>query len=150
MRKYLEPKFDESGNITPEARLPAACVGGFALPICLFWFGWTSRPSVHWIVPIIGSGWFSIGAFLLILSIINYLSYAYPEQTASVLAGNELFRSSFGAGFPLFATAIYRNLGVAWASSTLGFISIAFIPIPFVLYRVKCCLCLLTMVLLCC
>ena len=79
MRKCLEPKFDESGNITPEARLPAACVGGFALPICLFWFGWTSRPSFHWIVPIIGSGWFSIGALLLFLSIMNYLSDAYPE-----------------------------------------------------------------------
>ena len=47
-------------------------------------------------------------------------------------------RSSFGAGFPLFATAMYKNLGVAWASSTLGFLSIAFIPIPFVLYRVSC------------
>ena len=79
MRKCLEPKFDESGNITPEARLPAACVGGFALPIWLFWFGWTSRPSFHWIVPIIGSGWFSIGALLLFLSIMNYLSDAYPE-----------------------------------------------------------------------
>ena len=46
-------------------------------------------------------------------------------------------RSSFGAGFPLFATAMYKNLGVGWASSTLGFLSIAFIPIPFVLYRVR-------------
>ena len=46
-------------------------------------------------------------------------------------------RSSFGAGFPLFATAMYKNLGVGWASSTLGFLSIAFIPIPFLLYRVS-------------
>ena len=49
----------------------------------------------------------------------------------------DLMRSGFGAGFPLFATAMYKNLGVAWASSTLGFLSIAFIPIPFVLYRVS-------------
>lgn len=40
-----------------------------------------------------------------------------------------------GAGFPLFATAMYNYLGVGWASSTLAFISIAFIPIPFVLVR---------------
>lgn len=32
---------------------------------------------------------------------------------------------------------MYTNLGTAWASSTLGFISIAFIPIPFVLYAVS-------------
>lgn len=35
------------------------------------------------------------------------------------------------------AAAMYDDLGVAWASSTLAFISIAFIPIPFVLYKVS-------------
>lgn len=54
---------------------------------------------------------------------------------SSVYAGNDFFRSSFGAGFPLFANAMFTNLGVDWASSTLGFLSIAFIPIPFVLYK---------------
>ena len=66
---------------------------------------------------------------------LNYLGDAYPEYAASVLAGNDLFRSGFGAGFPLFAGAMYNNLGVGWASSTLGFLAIAFIPIPFVLLR---------------
>jgi len=104
------------------------------LPLGLFWFGWSSRPSVHWIVPIIGSGFFSAGAVLLFNSVLNYLPDAYPEYAASVLAGNDFFRSSFGAGFPLFATAMYNKLGVNWASSLLGFLGIAFIPIPFVLY----------------
>lgn len=31
---------------------------------------------------------------------------------------------------------MYNDLGVDWASSTLAFISIAFIPIPFVLIKV--------------
>lgn len=129
-----EPQFNENGEIKPEKRLPPAFVGEFCIPICLFWFGWTARPSVHWIVPIIGSGWFSVGAFLLFNSVLNYIGDAYPEYAASVFAGNDFMRSSFGAGFPLFAAAMYNNLGVAWASSTLGFLSIAFIPIPFVLY----------------
>jgi len=88
-------------------------------------------------VPIIGSGFFSVGSILLFNSVLNYLPDAYPEYAASVLAGNDLFRSSFGAGFPLFATAMFDRLGVAWASSLLGFLSILFIPIPFVLYRVS-------------
>ncbi|KAM3071372.1 GTPase-activating protein [Clarireedia jacksonii] len=129
-----EPQFNEDGEIKPEKRLPPACVGAFCIPICLFWFGWTSRPSVHWIVPIIGSSFFSIGAFLLFNSVLNYIGDAYPEYAASAYAGNDFMRSSFGAGFPLFASAMFKNLGVDWASSTLGFISIAFIPIPFVLY----------------
>ena len=29
----------------------------------------------------------------------------------------------------------YHKLGVGWASSLLGFLSIAFIPIPFLLYK---------------
>ncbi|OHF04259.1 multidrug resistance protein [Colletotrichum orchidophilum] len=136
LHKYLEPQFDENGDIQPEKRLPPAFFGGFAIPICLFWFGWTSRPDIHWIVPIIGSAWFSIGSFLLFNSVLNYLPDAYPNVSASVLAGNDLFRSAFGAGFPLFANAMYNKLGVGWASSLLGFLSILFIPIPIILYKV--------------
>lgn len=135
--KWLEPQFDENGELQPEKRLYPCCVGAFCIPICLFWFGWTSRASIHWIVPIIGSSFFSIGTFLLFNSILNYLPDAYPEYAASVLAGNDFMRSAFGAGFPLFATAMYNDLGVNWASSTLAFISIAFIPIPFGLIKVS-------------
>ena len=88
------------------------------------------------IMPIIGAGWFSIGAFLLFNSVLNYLGDAYPEYAASVLAGNDFMRSAFGAGFPLFATAMYHKLGVDWASSLLAFLGIAFIPIPFFLWKV--------------
>ncbi|CAG8957558.1 hypothetical protein HYFRA_00010424 [Hymenoscyphus fraxineus] len=134
LHRIQEPQFNENGELKPEKRLPPAFVGAFCIPICLFWFGWTSQPQIHWIVPIIGSGFFSTGAFLLFNSVLNYLGDAYPDYAASVFAGNDFLRSSFGAGFPLFANAMYRRLGTAWASSLLGFLSIAFIPIPFVLY----------------
>lgn len=137
LHKYTEPQFNENGEIKPEKRLPPAFFGAFCIPVCLFWFGWSARPSIHWIMPIIGSAFFSVGTFLLFNSVLNYLPDAYPEVAASVLAGNDFMRSSFGAGFPLFASAMYRNLGVNWASSTLAFLSIAFIPIPFVLFKVS-------------
>lgn len=97
--RYIEPKFNENGELKPEWRLPPAFIGSLAIPICLFWFGWTSRPEIHWIVPIIGTAWFSVGTFLLFNCVMNYLSDAYPEYIASVLAGNDLLRSGFGAGF---------------------------------------------------
>lgn len=131
---HQEKQFNERGELQPEKRLPPAMLGGFFVPICLFWFGWSARPDIHWIMPIIGSGFFSVAAFLLFNSALPYLSDAYPDYTASVFAGNDLFRSAFGAGFPLFASAMYKNLGVDWASSTLAFLGIAFIPIPYVLY----------------
>ncbi|KAH8434334.1 MFS transporter [Aspergillus melleus] len=135
MHKYLEPRFDANENVAPEARLPPAIIGGCFIPICLFWFGWSARPGIHWIMPIVGSGFFSVGAFILFNCVLNYLPDAYPNYAASVLAGNDLFRSAFGAGFPLFASAMYNHLGVGWASSTLAFLSIVFIPIPLVLMK---------------
>ncbi|KAL8865616.1 MAG: hypothetical protein Q9174_006793, partial [Haloplaca sp. 1 TL-2023] len=133
--RYVEPLFNDNGELKPELRLPPAMVGGFFIPICLFWFGWSARPDIHWIMPIIGSSFFAVGTFLLFNSVLNYLGDAYPDYAASVLAGNDFMRSSFGAAFPLFATGMYHNLGVGWASSLLGFLSVVFIPIPFVLYK---------------
>ncbi|THZ98424.1 putative caffeine resistance protein 5 [Aureobasidium pullulans] len=132
--KILEPQFDDKGDLKPEKRLPPACVGAFMIPICLFWFGWSARADIHWIMPIIGSAFFSMESVLLFNSVLNYLPDAYPEYAASVLAGNDFMRSAFGAGFPLFARAMYNDLGVNWASSTLGFLAIAFVPIPFALH----------------
>lgn len=133
--KYQSKYFDRSGNIQPEYQLPPACVGAFALPISLFWFGWTGNfVSIHWIVPIIASIFFSVGGCTIFNSIFCYLGHAYPRYAASALAGNDFMRSSFGAGFPLFATAMFHNLGVGWACTLLGCLSVLFVPYPFVLF----------------
>jgi len=136
--KYQIPMIRKyKGNLPPEKRLPPAFFGAFCLPVCLFWFGATSTPSIHWIVPIIGSSFFGIGTFLLFQAVLNYLQDAYPERAASVLAGNDFFRSMMGAAFPLFAPALFNNLGhhVLYGSILLGCLTILFIPIPFVLYK---------------
>ncbi|KAL8941806.1 MAG: hypothetical protein Q9216_002044 [Gyalolechia sp. 2 TL-2023] len=132
--KVVEPQFNPKGQLRPEVRLQPAMVGAFFIPVCLFWFGWSARASVHWIMPIIGSAFFGMGAFLLFMAVLGYLGDAYPAYIASVFAGNDLMRSSFGAAFPLFANAMYRQLGIGWASSLLGFLSVVFVPIPFLLY----------------
>jgi DHA1 family multidrug resistance protein-like MFS transporter len=103
MKYRLVPKMKSPG-FKPEMFLPPTFVGCLALPICLFWFGWTSRASVHWIVPIIGSGFFSIGVVTLFNSLFNYLGITYSKYSASIFAGSALFRASFGATFPLFVS----------------------------------------------
>lgn len=45
----------------PEDQLPSVIVGAPLIVIGLFWFGFSTYPSVHWIVPIIGSGVFAFG-----------------------------------------------------------------------------------------
>ncbi|KAI0317443.1 major facilitator superfamily domain-containing protein [Amylostereum chailletii] len=133
--KYQEPKYNAAGDLRPEERMPVAIVGALILPISLFWFGWSSRESVHWIVPIIGSSLFGFSVMLLFNVVLNYLADTYPLYAASVLAGNDLVRSSFGASFPLFAGAMYRNLGIGWASTLLALLACLFIPIPILLYK---------------
>ncbi|CAG8210250.1 unnamed protein product [Penicillium olsonii] len=132
--RYQSRKQDAEGNIAPEAQLPPACVGALCLAVSLFWFGWTGNfQSVHWITPIIASALFSVGGCLIFNSIFTYEAHAYPQYAASVLAGNDFMRSSFGAAFPLFATAMFHNLGVGWACTLLGCLSVLFVPYPFVL-----------------
>ncbi|KAG2019407.1 hypothetical protein GB937_004949 [Aspergillus fischeri] len=121
--------------VEPEARLVPGQVGAVCIPVCLFIFAWTSRESVHWIVPIIGTAFFAPGFYLTFQSILNYLGESYPRYVASVFAGNTFFRSSFGGALPLAAPRMLNSLGIGWASSTLGFISVAMVPLPFILQR---------------
>jgi hypothetical protein len=51
----------KAGKTEPEFRLPATIAGAMLAPVGLFWFAWTTYKSVHWIVPIIGSGFFGAG-----------------------------------------------------------------------------------------
>jgi len=96
--RFAKPGFN------PEMILPPVFVGAFSLPVCLFWYGWSARASVHWIVPIMGSSVFAIGIITLFNPVLNYLGIVYPTYAASIFAGNGLFRASFGAIFPLFVS----------------------------------------------
>lgn len=52
---------EETGRFHPEYRLAPAITGSVIVPMGLILFGWTTYSSVHWIVPIIGTGIFGVG-----------------------------------------------------------------------------------------
>ncbi|PSN59819.1 hypothetical protein BS50DRAFT_604968 [Corynespora cassiicola Philippines] len=121
--------FNNAGELLPENWLSHAIIDSFFVPICMFWFGWSGAdPDLHWIVRIVGTANFAIASFLLFHSIMPYLNDA-------VLVGNDLMRSFFGVGFPLFANAMYERVGIAWASSLPGFLGLLFVPVPWVLEK---------------
>jgi DHA1 family multidrug resistance protein-like MFS transporter len=103
IRTSLIPRLKHTPMV-PEMILPPTFFGAVALPVCLFWYGWTSREDVHWMVPLVGSGSFTISIITLFMPILSYLGMAFPEYAASVLAGNALFRASCGVAFPLFVS----------------------------------------------
>ncbi|KAL4967052.1 MFS transporter [Aspergillus stella-maris] len=134
LNKSLIPRIKSGTGFTPEMVLPPTFIGAVALPICLFWFAWVSRESVHWIVPIIGSGVFAVAIVTLFNSVYMYIGIIYARYAASVFAGAALFRASMGAAFPLFANALFSRLGVGPGNSLLGGIAVAFIPVPVIFY----------------
>lgn len=103
IKKRLVPSM-KSGTFKPEMLFAPTFVGSLSLPVCLFWFGWTSREGVHWIVPIIGSGFFAIAVVTLFNSVYMYIGIIYAPYAASIFAGAALFRASLGATFPLFVS----------------------------------------------
>lgn len=110
-KQYEKAAARNGGVAPPEARLIGAMIGGIAIPIGMFWFAWTSYPSVHYMSPIAAGVPFGFGLTLIFLGITNYLIDAYTIFAASVLAANTVLRSLFGAAFPLFTRDMYNNLG---------------------------------------
>jgi hypothetical protein len=64
----------------------------------------------------------------------TYLVDAYTVYSASVMAATLIFRCLFGALLPLVGGAMFDALGVGWGNSVLGFVSVAFLPLPLILY----------------
>lgn len=106
---------------------------GPCLTASFFWLAWSTKPTVHWIVPILSGLVFGFGYQTAFISLLTYVTDAYKIYSASALAASVIMRSVAGALFPLAADPLYTKLGVSWATSILGFASFACIPIPFAL-----------------
>lgn len=120
------------GGAKPEHRLPFILTmpGAIGLPIGVFVYGWTTYYKVHWIVPIIATGFIGLGNLTAMMTIQTYLVDTFTIYAASAIAANTILRSLFGAVLPLSGLSMYDALGLGWGNSLLGFIAVAFIPVP--------------------
>ncbi|ODN90730.1 hypothetical protein L198_06046 [Cryptococcus wingfieldii CBS 7118] len=106
---------------------------GFSQEVCTL--GWTSYPSIHWMIPVLAGAFIGIGTLGMFVSLFNYIIDVYLWSAASALVAVTIVRSHFGAAFSLFATQMYEKLGTQWASTLLGFLNLLMVPIPVVLMR---------------
>lgn len=60
---------------------------------------------------------------------------AFTEYAASATAANAVMRAVVGAALPLAGPKMYSALGIDWGNSLLGFIALAFCPIPWIFYQ---------------
>ncbi|KAK9478830.1 major facilitator superfamily domain-containing protein [Lipomyces japonicus] len=134
-RRYARILRANNGKAVPEARLAAMKFGAFILPIGLFIFGWTSDPKYPWIAPVIGITVMTTVFSTIFQGCLNYMVDSFLRFSVSAIAATTLARSCFAAGFSLFGTIMFNNLGVPWGASLIGFIALAMIPIPFIFDR---------------
>ncbi|KAF2015544.1 MFS general substrate transporter [Aaosphaeria arxii CBS 175.79] len=127
-------KIKEHGHLVPEERLIPMIIGGALFPIGMFWFAWTSNKNITWVPQVLAGIPIGAGVLMIFLQGLNYIIDVYLMYANSAIAGNTFIRSLFGAGFPLFATAMYHTLGVNWATSLLAFLTAALFPVPILFY----------------
>ncbi|GAB7347879.1 hypothetical protein MBLNU459_g5405t1 [Dothideomycetes sp. NU459] len=136
MKHYRRALAEGRTTVAPEHRLYIAMCGSAGLPLSLFWFAWSANKNVSWASPAIATIPFGWGNLCIFLGCSLFLIDTYgPLNGASALAANGLLRYVLGAAFPLFTVQMYEALGVGWATSIFGFVSLALMPIPWVFFR---------------
>lgn len=79
---------------------------------------------------------FGMGNIIVYASGAIYFIGAYGRANgASAIGAHGLMRYIVGGAFPLFTSQVYRGMGIGWATSLLGFILVALVPLPFVFFR---------------
>ncbi|KAI1335850.1 major facilitator superfamily domain-containing protein [Xylariaceae sp. FL0016] len=123
------------GVYEPEMRLNLIVYYACIVPTTFFWYGWSADKQVHWIVPILGLFPLSVGIIGVYMPTQAYIVDAYNKYSASGLAAFTVLRSVTAAFLPLAGPELFANLGLGWGNAVLGFIAIALILIPIVVYK---------------
>jgi MFS transporter, DHA1 family, multidrug resistance protein len=97
--------------------------------------GNTINPETSPVVPIVGNGIFVWGASMVNSSIIPYLFDSFaPAGTLGAITAQAVGRLLAAGFMPLVILYDITALGPKWGLGTLGFISLAFWPIPPLLF----------------
>lgn len=118
----------------PESNLYMSMIGAPAIPIGLFWMGWTSYAAVSIWSPIISSSVFGFGVVCVFVSAYQYVAAAYEYHPGSALASLQMFRLCAAGIMAVVADIMYAKLGPHWTLTVLGGIATFFLPVPYLLY----------------
>ncbi|CAO2648281.1 Nn.00g075480.m01.CDS01 [Neocucurbitaria sp. VM-36] len=121
-------------RLPPEFRLWHAMLGAPAIPISLFWMGWTSYSSISIWSPLTAVVLFGYGVLCVFISSYQYIIDSYEMYAASALTSITLVRYVTAGGMTVVGIPFYSNLGVHWTLTILGGISALLVPVPYLLY----------------
>ena len=122
-------------RLPPEFRLWFAMLGAPAIPISLFWMGWTAYPSISPWSPLAASVLFGYGILCVFISCYQYIIDSYESFSASALASVTLIRYVIAGGMVEVAIPFYDRLGVQDTLTVLACLSALLVPVPYAFYR---------------
>jgi multidrug resistance protein len=121
-------------RLPPEFRLWYAMFGAPAIPISLFWMGWTAYPHISIWSPILAGVLFGYGVLCVFISSYQYIIDSYEMYAASALTSVTLVRYATAGGMTVVGIPFYKNMGVHWTLTILGAISAVLVPVPYLFY----------------
>ena len=131
-------KIQEAGGdrLPPEFRLWFSMLGGaFAIPISLFWMGWTAYPHISIWSPLAASVLFGYGILCVFITCYQYIIDSYETFAASALASITLIRYVAAGGMTIVGIPFYENMGVQYTLTILGCLGALMVPVPYVFYK---------------
>lgn len=131
--RYFPPT--TAGPPAPERHLDVACWQSLLFPLGLFWWGWTCRAGIPWIVPAMGLCALHMGTYTIFTTVLVYTADSYHRLSSSALAAQSLTRNVFGATLPLATQRMFGALGPGGALSLLGGLALLLSAVPWVLLR---------------
>lgn len=105
------------------------------LPLLILFFDGKPETMLTTSVPIISLVPFGFGLMGIFAPLQTYMIDCFPQYAASAIAGMTCLRCLFGGLLPLAGPSMYNTLGLGWGNSMLGFIAVAFIPVPALLFK---------------
>lgn len=121
-------------RLPPEFRLWYAMFGAPAIPISLFWMGWTSDSNISIWSPILAGVLFGYGVLCVFISSYQYIIDSYEMYAASALTSVTLVRYVTAGGMTVVGIPFYKNMGVHYTLTILGAISALLVPVPYLFY----------------
>jgi MFS family permease len=119
----------------PEYRLPILMIGAVLLPTGFIIYGWGLQYKVHWIVPIIGSAFISLGVMYNFMPVQMYVVNSFTIYSVSATGAVGIIRSIITTVFPLAGDPLYASLDYGWGNTLLAFLALTSLPMALIFLK---------------
>ncbi|KAJ3456582.1 hypothetical protein MRS44_016605 [Fusarium solani] len=119
----------------PEIRLWYAMLGAaVAIPVSLFWLGWTNYSHISIWSAILAVVVFGYGVTGVFICVYMYIIDSYEIYAASALTFVALTRYVIAGGMTVVGIPFYENMGTHYTLTIMACISVVLAAIPYILY----------------